>query len=67
MIENDLLIKIEKKLDKLMAYVMPDKKDNSKFLQEIAKLVVKCKPPRKQPKKKEETPLKRRMISIEGG
>ena len=39
---------IEDKLDKLI----PEQKDNSKLLQEIAKLVSKGKPPRKQPKKK---------------
>ena len=50
--DSDRMIRIEYKLDRLMGYVMPDKKDNSKFLQEIANLVVKGKPPRKQPKKK---------------
>ncbi len=44
---------IEGKLDKLLAYIIPNRKDNSKLLQEIAKLVVKGKPPRKQPKKHE--------------
>ena len=45
--------KVEAKLDKLI----PEQKDNTKLLQEIAKLVVKGKPPRKQPKKKPTNPF----------
>ena len=43
---------MENRLYNLEQYLVPDKKDNSKLLQEIAKLVIKGKYPRKQPKKK---------------
>ena len=60
-IENELKIErnnqadiIEAKLDKLIAYIIPEVKDNSKHLAEAKELANKGKPPRKQPKKKEE-------------
>ena len=53
-ITDKRILLLNEKLDKLIAYIIPEKEDNSKFLQEIAKLVVKGKPPRKQPKKKKD-------------
>ncbi len=46
---------IDEKVDKIhnqLNQIVPEQKDNSKLLQEIAKLVVKGKSPRKQPIKK---------------
>ncbi len=45
---------IDGKLNKIIEHTVQEKKDVSKLLREIKELVVKGKPPRKQPKKKEE-------------